>query len=161
MAHPILEIYTDGACKGNPGIGGWGVLMRYGVHEKTLNGAEHHTTNNRMELTAAIEALKAIKKPCEIHLTTDSVYVKNGINDWLPKWKANQWRTAQKKPVKNVELWQELDALATKFTIHWHWVKGHSGHPGNEMADQLANEAIKQLQDSDRGSFLQSIVKDY
>lgn len=144
----VLRIYTDGACKGNPGIGGWGVLMQYGQHEKTLCGAEAHTTNNRMELQAAIEALKAIKRPCNIVLTTDSVYVKNGITQWLHIWKKNGWRTAQKKPVQNVELWQELDSLAARYEIDWQWVKGHSGHPGNEIADQLANQAIKALREA-------------
>lgn len=139
----ILYIYTDGACKGNPGVGGWGVLMRYGNHEKTLNGAAAHTTNNRMELQAAIAALQAIKRPCKICLTTDSVYVKNGITQWLPTWKKNGWKTAQKKPVQNADLWQTLDALAAPLDIDWQWVKGHNGHPGNETADQLANDAIK------------------
>lgn len=145
-----LNIYTDGACKGNPGIGGWGVLMQFGKHEKTLCGAEAHTTNNRMELQAAIEALKAIKRPCKIILTTDSVYVKNGITQWLHSWKKNGWKTAQKKPVQNVELWQELDSLAAQYDIDWQWVKGHSGHPGNEVADQLANQAIKELREQQR-----------
>lgn len=148
MTQPILEIFTDGACKGNPGIGGWGVLLRYGVHEKTLKGAQAHTTNNRMELTAAIEALKAIKKPCEIHLTTDSNYVKNGINQWIYTWKKNGWKTAQKKPVQNLDLWQQLDQLNTQHNVHWHWIKGHSGHPGNEMADNLANQAIEAFRQS-------------
>lgn len=148
MTQPILEIFTDGACKGNPGIGGWGVLLRYGVHEKTLKGAQAHTTNNRMELTAAIEALKAIKKPCEIHLTTDSNYVKNGINQWIHTWKKNGWKTAQKKPVQNLDLWQQLDQLNTQHNVHWHWIKGHSGHPGNEMADNLANQAIEAFRQS-------------
>lgn len=142
-----LEIFTDGACKGNPGIGGWGALMRFNGHEKTLKGAEPLTTNNKMELTAAIEALKAIKptkQAIEIHLTTDSTYVKNGINEWIDVWKNNQWKTKQKKEVKNVELWKILDALCTQHQVHWHWVKGHSGHPGNEMADILANQAIKE-----------------
>ncbi len=145
MNTPELEIYTDGACKGNPGIGGWGVFMRYGQYKKTLKGAESHTTNNRMELTAAIEALKAIKRPCQITITTDSNYVKNGINHWIENWKKNGWKTAQKKPVQNIDLWQILDALNTQYQVKWHWVKGHSGHPGNEMADQLANEAIEEL----------------
>lgn len=150
MAEKILEIYTDGACKGNPGIGGWGVLMRYGKHEKTLSGAEWQTTNNRMELTATIEALKAVKRPCPIHLTTDSNYVKNGITDWLPKWKAKNWRTANNQAVKNVELWQALDALVQQHQIEWFWVKGHSGHVGNERADFLANQAIEQLRSSEK-----------
>lgn len=145
MSSTILEIYTDGACKGNPGIGGWGVYMRYGKHEKSLKGADWETTNNRMELIAAIEALKAVKRAYPIHLTTDSNYVKNGITDWLPKWKAKNWRTANNQPVKNVELWQALDALVQQHDIQWFWVKGHSGHPGNEMADSLANQAIEAL----------------
>lgn len=145
MKNYILEIYTDGACKGNPGIGGWGVFMRYGKHEKILNGAEEYTTNNRMELIAAIEALKAVKRKCPIELTTDSNYVKNGINEWLPKWKAKNWQTANKTPVKNQDLWQTLDKLVSQHDITWHWIKGHSGHPGNEMADKLANDAIETL----------------
>ena len=144
MTTPLL-IYTDGACKGNPGIGGWGVLLCYGDQRKTLNGAEAMTTNNRMELTAAIAALRAVKRPCPIVLTTDSNYVKNGITQWLSGWKRNGWKTADKKAVKNVDLWQELDALGGQHQIEWQWIKGHSGHPGNEMADQLANEAIAEL----------------
>ena len=144
MSTPLL-IYTDGACKGNPGIGGWGVLMCYGEHRKTLSGAEAMTTNNRMELTAAIEALRAVKRACPIVLTTDSSYVKNGITQWLAGWKRNGWKTADKKAVKNVDLWQALDALVRLHQIEWQWIKGHSGHPGNEMADQLANEAIAEL----------------
>lgn len=144
MTTPLL-IYTDGACKGNPGIGGWGVLMCYGDQRKKLNGAEAMTTNNRMELTAAIAALRAVKRPCPIVLTTDSNYVKNGITQWLSGWKRNGWKTADKKAVKNVDLWQELDALVGQHQIEWQWIKGHSGHPGNEMADQLANEAIAEL----------------
>ena len=144
MSTPLL-IYTDGACKGNPGIGGWGVLMCYGEHRKTLSGAEAMTTNNRMELTAAIEALRAVKRACPIVLTTDSSYVKNGITHWLAGWKRIGWKTADKKAVKNVDLWQALDALVGQHQIEWQWIKGHSGHPGNEMADQLANEAIAEL----------------
>ena len=144
MSTPLL-IYTDGACKGNPGIGGWGVLMCYGEHRKMLNGAEAMTTNNRMELTAAIEALRAVKRACPIVLTTDSSYVKNGITQWLAGWKRNGWKTADKKAVKNVDLWQALDALVAQHQIEWQWINGHSGHPGNEMADQLANEAIAEL----------------
>ena len=142
----ILHIYTDGACKGNPGIGGWGALLCYGPHQKTLNGAEALTTNNRMELTAAIEALRAVKRACPIVISTDSSYLKNGITQWLAGWKRNGWKTADKKPVKNIELWQALDALVSQYQIEWRWVKGHSGHPGNEMADQLANEALRALQ---------------
>ncbi|ABQ14019.1 ribonuclease HI [Dichelobacter nodosus] len=145
MPAPILDIFVDGACKGNPGIGGWGVLMRYGQHEKVLMGAQWHTTNNRMELTAAIEALKAIKRPCPILISTDSVYVKNGITHWLPVWKKNNWRNASKKPIKNIELWQALDQLNQRYEIEWRWVKGHAGNPGNEIADELANRAIESL----------------
>ena len=144
MTTPLL-IYTDGACKGNPGIGGWGVLMCYGDQRKKLNGAEAMTTNNRRGLTAAIAALRAVKRPCPIVLTTDSNYVKNGITQWLSGWKRNGWKTADKKAVTNVDLWQELDALVGQHQIEWQWIKGHSGHPGNEMADQLANEAIAEL----------------
>lgn len=138
-----IEIYTDGACKGNPGPGGWGALLRYGKHEKRLCGGELETTNNRMELTAAIEALKALKRPCKVELTTDSVYVKNGINQWLDGWKAKGWKTANKKPVKNKDLWQALDEQVSKHKINWHWVKGHSGHPENEVADELANLGVE------------------
>ena len=141
----ILEIFTDGACKGNPGVGGWGAYLRYGDAEKKLSGAEAFTTNNKMELRAAIEALKAVKRPCKIVITTDSSYVKQGINGWIFKWKANNWQTSNKQPVKNVELWQELDALCSRLRPHWRWVKGHSGHPGNETADALANQAIAAL----------------
>lgn len=148
-AENIVDIYTDGACKGNPGIGGWGVLMRYGRHEKTLYGAEAHTTNNRMELTAVIEALKAIKRPCPLRITTDSNYVKTGITAWIHQWKKNGWKTAQKKPVQNTDLWQELDRLSALFSIEWQWIKGHSGHPGNEMADQLANQAIDDFRNNE------------
>ena len=138
-----IIIYTDGGCRGNPGIGGWGVWLRYGDHDKKLNGHEKDTTNNRMELTAAIKALEAIKsKDIDINLYTDSKYVMNGIKDWIKGWKAKGWKTAAKKPVKNVDLWQQLDALNATHTVHWHWVKGHSGNEGNEMADELANQAM-------------------
>lgn len=140
-----IEIFTDGACKGNPGPGGWGALLRYGGHEKRLYGGELETTNNRMELTAAIEALKALKRSCKVELTTDSVYVKNGINQWLKGWKAKGWKTAAKKPVKNKDLWQELDEQVSKHQINWHWVKGHSGHPENEIADELANLGVEKV----------------
>lgn len=143
-----LHIYTDGACKGNPGIGGWGALLCYGSHQKILNGAEAMTTNNRMELTAAIEALRAVKRACPIVIHTDSSYLKNGITQWLAGWKRNGWKTADKKPVKNIELWQALDALVSQHQVEWRWVKGHSGHPGNEMADRLANNAIRTMQQS-------------
>ena len=138
-----IEIYTDGACKGNPGPGGWGALLRYGKHEKRLYGGELETTNNLMELTAAIEALKALKRPCSVELTTDSVYVKNGINQWLEGWKAKGWKTASKKPVKNQDLWQALDEQVAKHRVNWHWVKGHSGHAENEIADELANLGVE------------------
>lgn len=141
----IVTIYTDGACKGNPGIGGWGVLLSYGEHEKTLCGGEHDTTNNRMELMAAIKALESLKRPCKIELWTDSNYVKKGISEWIFAWKKNNWKTAAKKPVVNQDLWQRLDALTQQHDISWHWVKGHAGHPGNEIADQLANKGIEEL----------------
>ena len=139
-----VEIYTDGACKGNPGPGGWGVLLRSGALEKELFGGELGTTNNRMELMAVIEALSALKRPCAVTLFLDSEYVRKGITEWIHNWKLRGWRTADKKPVKNADLWQTLDALThTKgHKINWHWVKGHAGHPGNEAADALANAGI-------------------
>ncbi len=139
------EIYTDGACRGNPGPGGWGVLLRHNGHEKTLYGAEPETTNNRMELMAAIQGLESLKRPCRVRLTTDSKYVQQGIQEWLEGWKRRGWKTASRKPVKNIDLWQRLDAAASRHHIRWHWVKGHSGHPENELADQLANRAIDEL----------------
>jgi ribonuclease HI len=138
-------IYTDGACRGNPGPGGWGALLLYGDTRKELNGAERETTNNRMELTAAIEALAALKRHCEVKLYTDSQYVRLGITEWIHQWKLREWRTADKKPVKNVDLWKALDEHIARHDIEWHWVKGHSGDPGNERADELANEAIDRL----------------
>lgn len=138
-------MFTDGACRGNPGPGGWGVLLRYGDHERELYGGEAATTNNRMELRAAIEGLKALREPCEVTLTTDSTYVMKGLTEWLPAWKARGWRTAARKPVKNAELWQALDAEAQRHQVHWEWVKGHSGHEGNERADALANRGIDEL----------------
>ena len=144
MNQPI-RIYTDGACRGNPGPGGWGVLLLAGDREKELWGGESLTTNNRMELTAAIRGLEALKRRCKIDLYTDSQYVRNGIREWLPRWKSRGWKTAEKKPVKNQDLWQRLDALATAHDIEWHWVRGHSGHDGNERADQLANRGIDEL----------------
>jgi ribonuclease HI len=140
-----VAIYTDGACRGNPGPGGWGVLLRYGKKEKTLFGGETETTNNRMELMAAIQALAALTQPCQVDLYTDSQYVQKGISEWLAGWKKKGWRKADKKPVKNADLWQLLDHETTRHQISWHWVKGHSGHPENDMADALANQAIDQL----------------
>lgn len=142
----IVTIYTDGACLGNPGAGGWGALLRYGQHERELSGAEAHTTNNRMELQAAIEALNSLKNRCIVHLHTDSTYVQQGMLSWLEGWKARGWRTAAKKPVQNIELWQALDALASKHEVHWHWVKAHNGHPDNERVDTLARNAAKTVQ---------------
>jgi len=138
----VVEIYTDGACSGNPGPGGWGALLLYGDNEKEISGGEFETTNNRMELTAAIEALKLLKRPCIVHLHTDSTYVKDGITKWINGWKAKGWKTAAKKPVKNAELWQLLDDVAAKHEIEWKWVKGHAGDPGNERADALANQGM-------------------
>lgn len=141
----VIHIYTDGACRGNPGPGGWGAILRHGQHEKHLFGAQTHTTNNRMELMAAIEAITAIKEPCQIELTTDSQYLRKGITEWIHQWKKNRWRTASKQPVKNQDLWETLDHLIQTHQVHWHWIKGHSGHPENELADSLANRAIDEL----------------
>jgi len=141
-----VEIYTDGACRGNPGPGGWGAVLRSGKHEKELKGSEALTTNNRMELTAAIQALAALKQGCDVALYTDSQYVRKGILEWMPQWKRRDWRTADKKPVKNVDLWQALEREIARHKIEWHWVKGHAGVPGNEHADRLANEAIDEMQ---------------
>jgi ribonuclease HI len=138
-------IYTDGACRGNPGPGGWGALLRYGKKEKKLFGAESETTNNRMELMAAIQALSALSEACQVDLHTDSQYVQKGISEWLPGWKKKNWIKADKKPVKNADLWQLLDHEASRHQVSWHWVKGHSNHPENDMADALANQAIDQL----------------
>jgi ribonuclease HI len=139
------EIYTDGACRGNPGPGGWAAVLRYKGHEKELYGAEPLTTNNRMELMAAIRGLESLKRPCRVRLTTDSQYVQKGITEWLPNWKRNGWKTAGKKPVKNADLWQRLDAAIAGHEIRWEWVRGHSGHSENERADELANKAINEL----------------
>ena len=137
-----VEIATDGACKGNPGPGGWGALIRSGAHEKELSGGEALTTNNRMELMAAIEALNALKRPCAVTLSTDSRYVMDGLTKWIHGWKRNGWRTADKKPVKNADLWQRLDAALKAHTVRWHWIKGHAGHAENERADQLARDGL-------------------
>ena len=133
-----VVIYTDGACSGNPGPGGWGAILRFGEHEKELSGGEQETTNNRMELMAAIQALNALKRPCAVDLYTDSTYVRSGISEWMKGWKARGWKTADKKPVKNADLWQELDVARDRHDVTWHWVKGHAGHPDNERADELA-----------------------
>ena len=140
-----VELFTDGACRGNPGPGGWGVLLRFQGSEKELCGAESATTNNRMELLAAIKGLETLNRKCRVILTTDSQYVKNGITQWLDKWKANGWKTSGKKPVKNMDLWQRLDKAASDHIVEWHWVKGHSGHQENERVDQLANQAINEM----------------
>ncbi len=137
-----VEIFTDGACKGNPGPGGWGALIRFGKIEKSLCGGENNTTNNRMELMAAIKALAALSEPCIVELTTDSQYVRKGITEWIINWKKNNWRNSAKKPVKNSDLWQQLDEEAERHIIKWLWIKGHSGHRENEIADDLANEGI-------------------
>ncbi|QZD90178.1 ribonuclease HI [Qipengyuania aurantiaca] len=140
-----VEIYTDGACKGNPGAGGWGALLRMGAHEKELSGGERQTTNNRMEMTAAIRALGALREPCEVALHTDSKYLIDGITKWIHGWKKKGWKNAAKKPVLNEDLWRELDALKARHKITWHWVKGHSGHPENERVDQLASDAAEAI----------------
>lgn len=140
-----VDLFTDGACRGNPGNGGWGVLLRYGGHEKELYGGERETTNNRMELTAVIMGLKQLKQPCRVRITTDSRYVMQGATEWLEGWKRRNWRTAAKKPVLNQDLWRRFDGLATEHEIDWKWVRGHSGHPENEKADQLANRGIDEL----------------
>ncbi len=141
-----VVIHTDGACRGNPGPGGWGAVLEAGQHRRTLHGGEADTTNNRMELLAAIRALEALKRPCRVELYTDSRYLQDGIRQWLPQWKQRGWKTAGRKPVKNVDLWQQLDALVNRHEVSWHWVRGHSGHPGNELADQLANQGIDELE---------------
>ncbi|MBV2180468.1 ribonuclease HI [Castellaniella sp. MT123] len=145
MAEPLVDIWTDGACKGNPGPGGWGALLRQGPHEKALYGGEPLTTNNRMELMAVIQALRVLKRRCVVTVHTDSVYVQKGMTEWLPNWKRRDWRTADRKPVKNADLWQDLDGLASQHELHWRWVKGHAGDPGNERADALANQGVEDL----------------
>ena len=138
-------MFTDGACRGNPGIGGWGVLLRFGEAEKELYGGEVFTTNNQMELMAVIMGLEALKRPCRVVITTDSKYVLSGLTEWMPNWKKRNWKTANKKPVLNAELWRRLDSLVSQYEVSWQWVKGHSGHPENEIADQLANRGIDEL----------------
>ena len=150
-AGPHVIIHTDGACSGNPGPGGWGAILSYGEHEKELKGGEPHTTNNRMELMGAIAALEALKKTCTVELHTDSKYVHDGISKWIHGWKRNGWKTADKKPVKNVDLWQRLEAALHQHKVKWHWVKGHAGHELNERADELAREAIADLRVAARG----------
>lgn len=145
MSTKVVEIFTDGACRGNPGPGGWGAVLRFNGTEKELHGGEVHTTNNRMELTAAIRALESLTRRCRVRLTTDSKYVQQGITEWLPGWKRRDWKNSARQPVKNIDLWQELDRLAAQHDITWHWVKGHAGHPENERADQLANRGIDEL----------------
>lgn len=140
-----VEIFTDGACRGNPGPGGWGAVLRYKGRVRRLKGAEAETTNNRMELMAAIVALETLKRPCAVALTTDSQYVKQGVSSWIHQWKRRGWRTADRKPVKNQDLWQRLDTAAARHDIQWFWVRGHTGHPENELADRLANEAIDEM----------------
>jgi ribonuclease HI len=141
----IVEVFTDGACRGNPGPGGWGAVLRYNGRERDIHGGEVQTTNNRMELMAAIKALESLRRPCRVVLTTDSQYVRKGITEWMPNWKRRGWRTADRKPVKNVELWQRLDELASQHEVDWRWVRGHSGHPENERADALANRGIDEV----------------
>jgi len=147
-----VEIFSDGACRGNPGPGGWGVLLRYRGHEKRLYGAEPATTNNRMELTAVIQGLRALKRPSRVSVTTDSQYVRNGITSWIKAWRARGWKTAAKSPVKNQDLWLALDQEASLHDVEWFWVKGHAGHPENELADALANRAIDELLESSSSS---------
>ena len=145
MNPQTVYIYTDGACKGNPGVGGWGALLRYGQHEKELLGGAAETTNNRMELTAVIEALRALKRSSRVQICTDSQYVKNGMESWIEGWKKNGWQTTSKQPVKNADLWRELDTLVQQHQVTWTWVKGHAGHPENERADALANQGVAQF----------------
>ena len=146
-----IEIFTDGACKGNPGPGGWGVLLRLGEHEKRLYGGELETTNNRMELLDAIRGLEALKRPASVVLTTDSQYVMKGVREWMPNWKKRGWKTASKQPVKNVDLWQQLDALVSQHEVEWRWVRGHTGHRENELADELANMGVQYILSERKG----------
>jgi len=148
-----VEIFSDGACKGNPGPGGWGALLRFGSAEKELWGGEVDTTNNRMELMAVIRALESLKRPCRARITTDSQYVRQGVTAWMPRWKRNGWQTADRKPVKNKDLWERLDQAVSRHDLQWHWVRGHAGHPENERADRLANRGIpRSRQDPSSGS---------
>lgn len=147
-------IHTDGACSGNPGPGGWGAVLAWNGHRRELKGGEPHTTNNRMELTAAIKALEALKRPCTVELYTDSQYLRSGITEWITTWKANNWRTAEKKPVRNVDLWQRLDAALARHQVHWHWLRGHAGHEFNERADKLARQGLKEANTIGRGETL-------
>ncbi|MFC5993084.1 ribonuclease HI [Pseudonocardia hispaniensis] len=150
---PIVQIYTDGACSGNPGPGGWAAVLRYGRHEKELYGGEPDmTTNNRMELTAPIRALESLTRPSAVHLFTDSTYVRNGITEWLPRWQGNGWQTRAKQPVKNADLWRRLDAAMAPHRVHWHWVKGHAGHPENERADRLAVRGLQEARAAGRAA---------
>ena len=144
MSEPHVVVHTDGACSGNPGPGGWGAILAFGDHEKELKGGEAHTTNNRMELMAAIAALEALKRPCLVDIHTDSQYLRNGILSWINQWKRNGWRTADRKPVRNVDLWQRLDALLARHRVRWHWVPGHAGHVLNERADKLARTGLEE-----------------
>jgi len=145
-----VVIHTDGACSGNPGPGGWGAILEWGDHRREIKGGEPHTTNNRMELMAAISALEALKRPCDVDIHTDSQYLRQGITSWIHGWKRNGWRTGDKKPVKNVDLWLRLDAAIARHTVHWHWVRGHAGHDLNERADELAREAIAEVRAAGR-----------
>jgi ribonuclease HI len=145
-----VVIHTDGACSGNPGPGGWGAILEWGDHRREIKGGEPHTTNNRMELMAAISALEALKRPCDVDIHTDSQYLRQGITSWIHGWKRNGWRTGDKKPVKNVDLWLRLDAAIARHTVHWHWVRGHAGHDLNERADELAREAIAEMRAAGR-----------
>ncbi len=140
-----VDVYSDGACKGNPGVGGWGVLLRFGDHEKQLCGGERNTTNNRMELMAVIEGLKSLNRTCRVRVHTDSQYVQKGISEWLVSWKRRNWKTSAGQPVKNQDLWELLDHEASRHAVEWHWVKGHAGHPENEAADRLANEGVEKV----------------
>ena len=146
-----VVVHTDGACSGNPGPGGWGAILQWSAHTRELKGGEAHTTNNRMELMAAIVALETLKRPCDVDVHTDSQYLRQGITGWIHGWKRNGWKTADKKPVKNADLWQRLEAAVDRHTVHWHWVRGHSGHDLNERADELAREAIAELRAAAHG----------